>query len=99
MGQTWTTQYGTRRVKNPPPTLDEAIFAAQGLTDDLDEQAEVAASLMELPLEDVKARIMQRATRGARPSSFVSTGRKSPRTVVVERRVITRPSKERRFGF
>ena len=40
-----------RRVRQEAPTLEEAILAAQGLSDDLDEQAKIAASLMGLPTE------------------------------------------------
>jgi hypothetical protein len=32
-----------------PPSLEEAIYAAQGLTDDIDGQAEIAARLMGFP--------------------------------------------------
>jgi hypothetical protein len=32
-----------------PPTLEEALFAAEGLTDDRDEQVAIAAGLMDLP--------------------------------------------------
>jgi hypothetical protein len=38
-----------------PPSPEEAIFAAQDLTDDVDGQAEIAASLMGLLEADVKA--------------------------------------------
>ena len=56
MSEDWNTKYGTRRVRRDPPTLDEAIFAAIGITDDQNEQAEIAASLMGLPLEAVHGR-------------------------------------------
>ena len=46
MSQDWNTKYGPRRVRRDPPTLEEAIFAAAGITDDQSEQAEIAASLM-----------------------------------------------------
>ena len=46
MSEDWNTKYGTRRVRRDPPTLDEAIFAAIGITDDQAAQAEIAASLM-----------------------------------------------------
>ena len=55
MSTTWNTKYGPRKVRHDPPTLEEAIFAARGLTDDLQQQAEIAAGLMELPLETVQA--------------------------------------------
>ena len=34
MSEDWNTKYGSRRVRRDPPTLDEAIFAAIGITDD-----------------------------------------------------------------
>jgi hypothetical protein len=48
-----------------PPALEEAIFAAQGLTDDVGGQAEIAARLMGLPEAEVRAAILKAAT--ARP--------------------------------
>ena len=44
MSTTWKTKYGPRRVRNDPPTLEEAIFAARGLTEDVQEQVEIAAT-------------------------------------------------------
>src|SRR6201985_1671697 len=52
MSEDWNTKYGPRRVRRDPPTLDEAIFAAIGITDDIEAQAEIAASLMGMPLEE-----------------------------------------------
>src|ERR1700736_5973832 len=49
MTKAWKTKYGPRRVRRDPPTLDEAIFAAQGLTDDPQAQVEIAASLLGVP--------------------------------------------------
>ncbi|ANY83476.1 hypothetical protein BB934_34970 (plasmid) [Microvirga ossetica] len=69
-----------------PPTLEEAIHAAQGLTDDIDGQAEIAAGLMGLPEPDVRFAILKAPPRRpARPSTQVrvATGRQ---TVLVERR-------------
>lgn len=58
---TWQTKYGTRRVREEKPTLAEAITAARGLTDDLDEQADFAASLMGLPRDEVRAELAKLA--------------------------------------
>ena len=44
----WNTKYGPRRVRDEAPTLDEAIAVAQGLSDELDAQTEIAASRMGL---------------------------------------------------
>ena len=65
MSEDWNTKYGPRRVRRDPPTLDEAIFAAIGITDDQEAQAEIAASLMGLPIESVQAEVKKAGRRGA----------------------------------
>src|ERR1700732_5275646 len=40
MSEVWNTKYGSRRVRFDPTTLKEAIFAARGLTGELQQQAE-----------------------------------------------------------
>ena len=57
MSEDWQTKYGTRRVRRDPPTLEEAIFAAAGITDDHEPQAEIAAALMGMPIEPVLAEV------------------------------------------
>ena len=86
--QTWKTKYGPRRVKVDAPTLDEAIVAAQGLSDDIDEQAEIAASLMGVPREEVRAELLKLAPpRKDVLRTVAFTGPASaPRTVIVERK-------------
>lgn len=92
MSETWNTKYGTRRVRRDPPTLEEAIFAAVGITDDQDAQAEIAASLMGLPIETVQAEV-KKAGRAARSTTRVIAGEQgAQRSVVVERRTV------RKFG-
>ena len=51
MSEEWDTKYGPRRVRRDPPTLDEAIFAAAGITDDQQGQAEIASALMGMPFD------------------------------------------------
>ena len=70
MSEDWNTKYGRRRVRRDPPTLDEAIFAAIGITDDQEAQAEIAASLMGLPIESVQAPLwmVQRKTFAPKPN-------------------------------
>ena len=62
MGSVWKTKYGMRRVRVDPPTLEEALYAAEGLTPDASEQLQIAAALMDLPLDTVWAEA-QRVTR------------------------------------
>ncbi len=86
MAAVWKTKFGPRRVRHDPPTLEEAIIAASGLTDDLEGQIEIAASLMEMPADEVRIEVMKaRAQRKAVDTVAVSS-RGRARTVIVERR-------------
>ncbi|SFL60944.1 hypothetical protein SAMN03159423_2807 [Bradyrhizobium sp. NFR13] len=94
MSEDWNTKYGTRRVRRDPPTLEEAIFAAMGITEDLDQQAEIAASLMGMPFDAVQAEVKKanRSTGTLRISRVIAGEQGAQRSVVVERRVT------RKFG-
>ena len=72
-----------------PPSLEEAICAAQGLTDDIDGQAEIAARLMGIPEADVRSAILKMTPARPRLANRpLSQARFAPnrRPVVVERR-------------
>jgi hypothetical protein len=90
MSVTWLTKYGPRRVRVDLPTLEDALFAAEGLTPDAGEQIRIAADLMQMPVEQTQAeaeRIIKNRSR--RPRTVMSgCGRSSP--VVVERRAVRR---------
>ena len=89
---TWNTKYGRRRVRQDPPTLDDAIAAARGLTDDLQAQIEIAASLMDLPADQVRAEVLKSATPRKNVNRLALTGRGGmQRTVIVERKTPRRP--------
>ena len=93
----WNTKYGPRRVRHEAPTLEEAIVAAQGLSDEIDEQAEIAASLMGVPRDQVRAELLKlappKSTRSVLRSVAFAGPASAPRVVTVERkktrRVIT----------
>lgn len=92
MSATWNTKWGPRRVRRDPPTLAEAIAAAQGLTDDVDGQVEIAAELMGVPVAEAKAEL-RRLMPDRRATRMVTTpaGRdKGQRTVVVEKKMSRR---------
>jgi hypothetical protein len=77
-----------------PPTLEEAIYAAQGLTDDVDGQAEIAARLIGLPETDVKATILKATAAKPRMASRLSAQARfvpGRPPVVVERRASRAP--------
>jgi hypothetical protein len=100
MSEDWNTKYGPRRVRRDPPTLDEAIFAATGITDDQESQAEIAAALMGLPLEIVTAEVKKLARTSARSTTRVIAGEQgAQRSVVVERRVVRRFGNDKRTGI
>jgi hypothetical protein len=100
MSEDWNTKYGTRRVRRDPPTLDEAIFAAVGITDDPQAQAEIASSLMGLPLEAVLAEVKKaaRPVLGRSTTRVIAGEQGAQRSVVVERRVIRKFGNDKRTG-
>jgi hypothetical protein len=97
MNSVWNTKFGPRRVRHEPPTLDDALFAARGMTDDPQQQVEFAASLMEMPVEQVKAAMLKSGAKRKDVAQAGFTARAgSKRTVVVERKVVRRPVARRR---
>ncbi len=85
----WETKFGSRRVKQALPTIEEALAAAACMNNDLEQQVEIAASLLGLELDEVRAvakKIVKPAeTRLSLP--IASTSRAAPpRSVVVEYR-------------
>ncbi len=84
----WNTKYGRRRVRDEAPTLVEAIAAAQGLSDIIDEQAEIAASLMGLSQDEVRAALLKSPPTPRKFTNvvvFAGQG-SAPRVVMVERK-------------
>ncbi|MDR3496950.1 MAG: hypothetical protein P4L82_20325 [Ancalomicrobiaceae bacterium] len=95
MATGWNTKYGPRRVRHDPPDLTEAIIAAQGLTDDPEGQAEIAAQLMDVPLEDARAAIGKLAADARKPKTLTihapRRGGLTKAVVVETRRSFARP--------
>jgi hypothetical protein len=100
MSADWNTKYGPRRVRHDPPTLDEAIFAAVGITDDQESQAEIAAALMGMPLDTVRVEVkkLNRVTARGATTRVIAGEQGAQRSVVVERRVIRRFGNDKRTG-
>lgn len=91
MSTTWKTKFGPRRVRYDPPTLKEAIIAAKGLSDQLLDQIEIAASLMALPVEEVRGEVMKTApSRTAERVVAPNSREGATRSVIVERKVSRR---------
>jgi len=97
MSDVWETKDGRRRVRRDPPTVEDAVLAAQGMTDDVDGQVEIVMSLMQVSVEEARGVVLRMGQRKDKEAShFTITGRTgAPRTVVVERRAprrtLTRP--------
>ncbi len=72
------------RTRYDPPTLEQAIFAAQGLADDIDGQVQIAAGLMGQPESEIRAAVQRATSPAARSTAVRIVG--AQRTVVVERR-------------
>ncbi|SRR5579883_308466 len=90
MGKTWMTKWGPRKVREIPPTLEEAFVAAECLTEDLNQKIEIAASLMGMPVEEVRAQAAKLSGQAQRQP--VVTGRGRPVVVQYKRpRLTTRP--------
>jgi hypothetical protein len=81
MAATWKTKWGMRRVRRDNPTIEEALVAAESLAADPAQRAEIAASLMGLPVEEVQVLAAKHAAKTRGRASLVA-GR--TRAVVVE---------------
>src|SRR5450759_3011578 len=86
--EVWKTKYGFRRVRHEAPTLEEAIAAAQGLSDEVNQQAEIAASLIGLPHDQVRTELLKVAPprKGVTKLVAFAGPASAPRTIVVERK-------------
>lgn len=99
MANTWNTKYGPRRVKQALPTLAEAIAAAQDMAQDTRSQIEIAAALMGMSEDDVRAEVLKARSVKLAPVRIVSASSGAPRQVVVEKVVSRRPlGAVRKFG-
>src|SRR5262249_38185548 len=93
MKKTWNTKYGPRRVREGPPTLEDAVFAARGLSDDPQQQAEIAAALMGMPVDQVRVAGLKASQKKAvNRVTFTTTRSGAERAVVVERKISRRPA-------
>ncbi|MBX9759212.1 MAG: hypothetical protein K2Y29_10590 [Beijerinckiaceae bacterium] len=74
------------RIKKCPPTIEEAIAAAQGLADDVEAQVEIAAGFMGVPADDVRQLVIQAFEEAKSVETLVVADRRgAERAVIVER--------------
>ena len=76
------------RVRREPPTVDEAVAAAQDLSDDVEQQVEIACGLIGLGPDEVRPHVVAAAKAAAEQRILAPTSpnRAPPRGVIVERR-------------
>ncbi len=86
MNEVWETKDGRRRIRRDPPTLEEAVVAARGLTDDFKGQVEIVASLMEVSVDEARGAVLRMGQRKGTNQVTVTNRVGAPRAVVVERR-------------
>jgi hypothetical protein len=86
MSDIWDTKDGRRRVRRDPPTVEEAVAAAHGLTDELSEQIEIVASLMEMAADEARSAVLRLGQRKDVNRLTIVGRAGAPRAVVVEHR-------------
>lgn len=80
------------RIKKCPPTIEEAIIAAQGLADDIEGQVEIAAGFMGVAQDDVRPLVVQAFQEAQNTEKRVISDRRgAERSVIVERTRVRRP--------
>jgi len=91
MSEIWETKDGMRRVRRDPPTVEEAVQAAQGLTDELAAQIEIVASLMDVSTDEARGAVLRMGQRKDVNRLTIAGRAGAPHAVVVERRTVRRP--------
>jgi hypothetical protein len=86
MSDIWQTKDGRRRVRQDPPTVEEAVLAAQGLTEETGEQVAIVASLMEVSPDEARVAVLRFAQRKDVNRLTIVGRAGASRAVVVERR-------------
>ena len=87
-----TKAHPPMRPRHLPPTIEEAIFAAQGLTEEVEHQASIAAELMGVSVDDQLLALVRKASAPQRRPSqsnevaFSIDRSGAHRAVVVERK-------------
>ena len=86
MRDVWETKDGRRRVRVDPPTIEDAVLAAQGLTDDVEEQVEIVASLMPVSAQEARRAVLKMKRSGDESRVTIPGRTGALRAVVVERK-------------
>lgn len=85
------SRHGQRVTRIETPSLEEAIVAAQGLTDDIECQIEIASQLMGMSEDEVRPVALKAASQIRQPERMPVADRlldrsEGTKVIVVERR-------------
>jgi hypothetical protein len=86
MRDVWDTKDGRRRVRVDLPTVEDAVLAAQGLTDDAETQIEIVVSLMPVSPQEARRAVLKLKRSGDDNRVTVPGRTGALRAVVVERK-------------
>jgi hypothetical protein len=78
-------------VRRDLPTVEEAVLAAQGMTDEISEQIEIVTALMEVSADEARGVVLRLSQRKDVNRLTIAGRAGVPRAVVVERRIVRRP--------
>jgi hypothetical protein len=84
--QTPPAEWSRRKTRYDPPALREAIAAAQGLTEQIEGQIEIAAQLMGLQKDEVRPEVLKAAARTNAGYTGSTDIRRRRTEVILERR-------------
>jgi len=98
MTEVWNTKDGRRRVRSDPPTVEEAVQAAQGLSDELNDQIDIVVSLMAISRDEARTAVLRMGPRREVSRVAIAGRIGAPRAVVVERKAPRRPLRTRAAG-
>jgi hypothetical protein len=76
------------RIRREPPTVEEAVSAAQGLSGDLQQQVQIAAGLMGVPEDEVAPMVSALRSAPRTPERRPGSHTGSPRVVILKRRSV-----------
>ena len=79
---------GPPRVRYEPPTIEETVFAAQGLASEVEQQVAIVVGLTGMPENQARAHILSACPKPGLSIPVQNGARlaRSPRVVVVRRR-------------
>jgi len=86
MSDVWDTKDGRRRVRVDPPTVEDAVLAAQGLTDEIEGQIEIVVSLMPVSAQEARRAVLKMKRSGDDNRVTIAGRGGTARAVVVERK-------------